>query len=826
MPRFPFALPEGLASPGAPPAAATPRRHHREFAYPALVLCLIVALWLGLTAELRQLHDAVLRSAAERAAGLAAATAENVARTLDDMDRTLGILRTLNRAEPGLLASGRLDLALWSRGRPANAPTLRLSLLDDAGTITHSDLGPAREGQALAAAPDIAAALRASGDRLRLGVPPPGPDGATLRASRKLFGPDGAPAGLAIAEIDTAWLTRHFEATAPEGATLRLVGPDGARLATDQLPATLPADPGGPQEPALTASSSAEPYGVRVEVSLNPNLALADWRRARGILLLAGGLISFAGLLLATLLARRHAELADEQRNLVAILDGLEDGALLAEPDGRIAAHNARALTLLGVPALPRGARLADLVRLQIERGVFGPPDQLDTATRQRLRDEAEHPAPGLVTHTRADGIVLELRTSLLPDGAVLRLCRDVTAASRTEAALATAGDEALAAERARGEFLAVMSHEIRTPMNGIIGVAGLLLDGELPEEARRNAQLILDSASHLLSMINDILDFARLDSGRLELEETAFDVRGLFTGAIDLLAPDARAKGLALDLDMAEDVPRRAGGDPRRLRQVLLNLVGNAIKFTATGSVRVAVTRLDRVPGAVRIGVTVSDTGIGIAPEAQSRLFDPFSQADSSIARRFGGSGLGLAISRRLVARMGGSIEVESTLGLGSVFRFDVRLRARRASDEPGGPPAIAGRRVLVAEDNEASRLVVTRLLERAGHRVEAVVDGRAALAAVAGGEYDVVLMDVAMPALDGLAATRAIRALPAPARDIAVIGLTAATLPAEMQACHDAGMDLVLTKPVIAERLAAAMADALARRPPRPPAAPAARA
>ena len=259
----------------------------------------------------------------------------------------------------------------------------------------------------------------------------------------------------------------------------------------------------------------------------------------------------------------------------------------------------------------------------------------------------------------------------------------------------------------------------------------------------------------------------------------------------------------------------------PRRLRQVLLNLIGNGIKFTSEGRVKVTVTRLEREPGAVRLGFRVSDTGIGIPPEARSRLFQEFTQVDSSISRRFGGSGLGLAISRKLVERMGGTISVDSTPGLGSVFQFDVRLHARRATDEAEGarngaqPPANSWQ-ILVAEDNATNRLVVTRMLERMGHRVESVTDGAEAVQAVAARDYDLVLMDVMMPEMDGLTATRRIRELPPPAGTLPIIGLTANTLRADETACLAAGMNLFASKPITAERLAGLIAQALAGRAP----------
>lgn len=421
-------------------------------------------------------------------------------------------------------------------------------------------------------------------------------------------------------------------------------------------------------------------------------------------------------------------------------------------------------------------------------------------------------------------------------------------------------------AMQARSDFLAVMSHEMRTPLNGIIGVAGLLLDlpagTPLGPAERHDIATILQSGEHLLQLVNDILDFSRLEAGRLELDETAFDIRVVVTAAIDLLRAEARRKGLSLVLEVDADVPVRAGGDPSRLRQVLLNLVGNAVKFTQAGGVRVEVGRGPSEPGGLRLAFRISDTGIGIAPEALERLFGEFVQADSSISRRFGGSGLGLSISRQLVERMGGHITVESTPGVGSVFRFDLLLRARRASDSGGGtegasvpaPVAVAAPapvaasgvvtgavtgggsggasvssapgttplRILIAEDNATNRLVLTRTLERQGHSVTCVTNGVDVVIAVQQAAYDLVLMDVMMPEQDGIAATAAIRALPTAHRLIPIIGITANALPSEAQAGRAAGMNGFAVKPIQARMLAEVIAQTLAGVAPTTPEAP----
>jgi hypothetical protein len=422
--------------------------------------------------------------------------------------------------------------------------------------------------------------------------------------------------------------------------------------------------------------------------------------------------------------------------------------------------------------------------------------------------------------------VLLACLAVLVLAGALIKLLRD---GRSKNTALVAARQEVATANRARADFLAVMSHEMRTPLNGIIGMTGLLLDR--PEafasaEDRHALRVIRDSADHLLRQINDILDYSRLEAGRLELDETAFDIRSVIAAAVDLLASEARAKGLALVVDVDAGVPRRAAGDPGRLRQILLNLVGNAVKFTSAGEVRISARRVklpaEAGPGAVRLAFVVTDTGIGMSEEALGRIWGEFSQADSSISRRFGGSGLGLAICRRLVRQMGGEISATSTLGVGTAFRFEIALRARRASDEaspalttdaapaaPASPPVpTKALHVLVADDNPTNRLVFSRMLQRQGHTVTEVSDGLAAVEAARQGGIDLILMDVMMPELDGLAATRRIRELPGELGRVRVIGLSADSMHSGSQAYLASGMDGFATKPISAQRLAAAIA------------------
>ncbi|HEU5286495.1 MAG TPA: ATP-binding protein [Sphingomicrobium sp.] len=360
----------------------------------------------------------------------------------------------------------------------------------------------------------------------------------------------------------------------------------------------------------------------------------------------------------------------------------------------------------------------------------------------------------------------------------------------------------------ARSEFLAAMSHEIRTPMTGVLGIADLLEVEELTPRQRNYVHSIRASGRHLLNIINDILDFSRIETGRIELEHVDFSVPMLLEELRSLLHPLAAERGVELRFELAPHSPPAVKGDPTRIKQVLLNLAANAIKFTDQGSVTIAVSYEHVVDGLI-FRFEVQDTGIGIAADKQSELFTPFTQADHSTSRRYGGSGLGLAISKRLVAAMDGEIGLRSSLGSGSLFWFEIPLQAGEATNltAPAAKDCapIAPCRILVAEDVELNRDIVTMMLERDGHSVVLAEDGHEALAHVEQSAFDLVLMDVQMPRMDGMEATRRIRMLPGAAGQVPIVALTANVMAIEQEKCLKAGMNAVLMKPIEWERLRA---------------------
>lgn len=512
-------------------------------------------------------------------------------------------------------------------------------------------------------------------------------------------------------------------------------------------------------------------------------------------------LIAFA------LLRHRLLNLAPVAR--AALIEQLEDRIVVLDADGRIVDHNrAAAATLglaptgvLGQPAAKVLAAWPDLVAL------------CESARNQRV-EVARGPA------VFEASLLAVLDQEDAPPPARVLVLTDVTRRKETENQLRLAKEAAEAAGEAQSRFLATMSHEIRTPMNGVIGFIQLLKATPLETSQREYLDIVDQSTRSLLVIINDVLDYSKIVADQLEIERIRCDLPAVVNQAQRLLQRIADEKGLAFTTRIADGVPREIVSDPVRLQQILTNLLGNALKFTAAGRVTLEVRAL---PPDFMV-FEVSDTGIGIAPEQQARIFTPFSQADASMTRRFGGTGLGLSITRRLCELMGGTLTVASQLDRGSVFTATVRAAPASAAARiatataalPATPTAPRRLRVLVFEDNVINQRVIRAFLTKLGHQASFAADGEQGLALLAGGEsFDALLMDLEMPVMDGYETVRWIRASEQPGQPRAyIVALTAHALKGERERCLAMGMDDFLTKPISL----AALEKTLAHIPPHP--------
>jgi signal transduction histidine kinase/DNA-binding NarL/FixJ family response regulator len=509
---------------------------------------------------------------------------------------------------------------------------------------------------------------------------------------------------------------------------------------------------------------------------------------------------------------KESAARALEQREglLQAAIDAIDEAFVIFDENDCLIYCNDRyreLITLSADVAVP-GATFEDILRTSVARGEYpdaaGREDEWIADMIARHRD-----GTGAIEVRTAAGRWLRVVDRRTPSGHIVGFRVDITD-------LHHAREAAEGANRAKSMFVANMSHEIRTPMNGILGMTELLLGTDLDAEQLDFAETIKESAQSLLVIINDILDFSKIDAGKLDIELVDFDPRVLLSQVRALLAPRALENGLDFTISVAPQVPARVRGDPIRLRQILLNLIGNAMKFTATGQVAVDVRVISGgVPMQLRFEVT--DTGIGIAPEKVARLFAPFTQADESTTRNFGGTGLGLSISKRLVELMGGEIGVTSKPDAGSTFWFTLPFSASATSVATG--PAhrsdddrqanVLPARILLVEDNPTNQKLASTVLTRLGHEVTLAGDGATALSCLAAADFDLVLMDCRMPVMDGFEATRRIRSGEAGVRDshVPIIAMTADAMEGDRERVLGSGMDDYLTKPIDTARMSAAI-------------------
>ncbi len=529
---------------------------------------------------------------------------------------------------------------------------------------------------------------------------------------------------------------------------------------------------------------------------------------------------------------RKKAEsaLKESERLLAGIIDFLPDATLVIDKEGKVISWNQSMEKMTGVQAeqilgkgdyeyaLPfygeRRPILIDAVRKSYQNFE----NKYNAIKRQ---EDGTLAAEAYIPNLRGNETYLLGSASALYDSdgnycGAIESIRDITIRKRAEEDLQRAKEKAESATLAKSEFLANMSHEIRTPMNAVIGMTGLLLDENLTKNQREDVEIIRRSGDTLLTIINNILDLTKIESEMMELERQSFDLRDCLEVSLDMVAVDANRKDLEIGYTFDGHVPTMIVGDPTRINQILINLLNNAVKFTEKGKIAVSVSGKELDCGNYEIRFAVTDTGIGIPEDKMGRLFQSFCQIDASTARRYGGTGLGLAISKRLAELMGGNMWVESEVGKGSTFHFSIMVEPTSFDsielDRPacrGAPPGSLDKSlsILLAEDNLVNQIVTQRMLNKLGYRSDVAANGSEVLQALERQQYDVVLMDVQMPEMDGLEATHVIRQRWADGRQPMIIAMTASALRGDREACLAAGMDDYISKPVKIEMLRSAL-------------------
>lgn len=513
---------------------------------------------------------------------------------------------------------------------------------------------------------------------------------------------------------------------------------------------------------------------------------------------------------------KRSSESAinQEKNKLLSILTSLADGVLETDTAGKILYANPTAQQLLAIDDLPTNAHhLLDFFTLhQTDQTIIENPDQLSNllSQSQGFRDDN-----ALVCHHSASKLAVSfalspIKQDNLVSGYVITF-RDMSLQKAAEEELRNAKQLAEDAAETKANFLATMSHEIRTPLNGVIGIATLLADTDLDAMQLDYVSTLRRSAEVLLSLINDILDFSKMDAGKLTLESIPFAPTALIHDLHSMFQSQFEQKQLKASYHLDDKLPTWLLGDEHRLRQVLINLVGNALKFTEKGEVNVSVKLVGVLGNQCRVRFSVQDTGIGISETAQARLFEAFTQADGSTTRQFGGTGLGLSISKKIIELMHGKLQLASTLGEGSRFFFDIMLTK---TDSPisipshatvNTPVSVEGKKLLLVEDNKINQLVAGKLLEKFGYAYDIAENGIEAVDKASSNHYDAILMDCQMPVLDGFEATKRIRqSEQAKPVHTPIIGLTANALEGDREKCLACGMDDFTTKPIKLEELA----------------------
>ncbi|MDP3618296.1 MAG: response regulator, partial [Ramlibacter sp.] len=507
------------------------------------------------------------------------------------------------------------------------------------------------------------------------------------------------------------------------------------------------------------------------------------------------------------------AQETQRQRELMsALIDSIPDMVVYRDPNGVHLGCNAAFAELSGIPPAELVGHSAAELFPKARADIINSRDRIvfESLRKDSIEDKVYYPSGRTAIMETIRSPLRDAKGKLL---GVVAIGRDVTARKTAQEEMRQARDLAEEATRMKTDFLANMSHEIRTPMNAVIGMSHLALKTELTPRQRDYITKVQSSGQHLLGIINDILDFSKVEAGKVGIERAVFRLDPLLSGVADLIAEKISARGLALKFDVAADVPQGLVGDSLRVRQILINYANNAVKYTESGSVVIAVRVVERDADSVLLRLAVTDTGLGLSQKQQSRLFQSFQQADTSTTRKYGGTGLGLAISKKLANLMGGDVGVESEVGHGSTFWFTARLgldntpvattpqavltSAQPAPIKPDRMAAVRGARVLVVEDNEINQQVAREVLQDAGLVVDVAANGLIALNMIQAQAWDLVLMDMQMPVMDGVTATAEIRSMPG-FDHLPIVAMTANALQRDRDRCMQAGMVDFITKPI----------------------------
>jgi signal transduction histidine kinase/DNA-binding NarL/FixJ family response regulator len=796
----------------AVPRGTSGRPAARPLAWLPLGLTML-AIWLGVGLLLREGAQQATHAAERDTANVARSVEQQVIRTIGSVDQALRFVQAAWRLDPQ-----GFDLAHWV---PAYAigteEAVQLAMIGPDGRLLASSVnGPT--GVDLSDRAHFRVHADGEGDWLYVSRPVLGRVSGlwTIQFTRPLRDVSGAFAGVVVISLDPARLSAAYPSLDLGHGSLLLVGEDGVvRARAPHAPGALATALAAPlaQELAAHAAGHVElvdpfdgvarlhafrkvaGYPLTVMVGMDRASAFAEFERQRTQVVGLGLGLTLAALVVGLLLMRQAMRRALSEQALRDTLRGMDQGVVMAGTDGRVRVANERAAQLLGIPhaMLERGVPVLPVLRR------LGQP----LALRHRVR--GQH----VFRLQRADGRAVETKLQRTEDGGALLTCTDITEQVDAIAAQAAARAAAEAASRAKSEFLANMSHEIRTPMNGVIGMIQVLRHSGLDEHQREMCGIIMRSASALLTVLNDILDYSKLEAGKLMLEPRPARIEVLAQDVVELMRHAAENKGIGLWFQNWAELPPVLL-DPTRLRQVMSNLLSNAIKFSDKGEIAVTLEG-GPDPAApeerVLVCLTVEDQGIGMSQEDVARLFVRFSQVDSSSTRRFGGTGLGLAITRDLVRMMGGTITVSSRLGQGSEFVVELSLPrsgAEPAEQEkpvvedhvPDGPPVRLS--ILVAEDDEVNRVVIRSLLLPGAHDVTFAENGAKAVHEAGHARFDLILMDVMMPELDGPSATRWIRETPGPSQHAPIIALTANAMAGDRERYLAAGMDAYVSKPI----------------------------